>query len=202
MGKSRDNETRQRIIAAARGLFRTRGMDGLSMRALADEAGVNKGLLHYYFKTKEAIFREVFGQQVEMLYQEVGTLLDAPGPLHDKVPIIVEGYFRMLEEVPGLPAFVLFEMQRDPGILVKTAAGGILSKVIGTVEPELKRLGLPPERASGLHFIMDIVALCAFTFGTLPGVARAMKMNKDQRAAYLVSRKAHIISIIQQGLKP
>ena len=35
-----------------------------------------------------------------------------------------------------------------------------------------------------------------------PGVARAMKMNKDQRAAYLVSRKAHIISIIQQGLKP
>lgn len=202
MGNAKDNDTRQRIVDAARELFRTKGQDGVNMRELAEQAGVNKGLIHYYFKTKEAIFREVFGHQVEMLYMEVGALLDAPGPLHDKVPVLVDGYFRMLTEVPGLPAFVLFEMQRDPSILTKTAARDILFKVIATVEPELKAMGLPPERASGVHFVMDIVGLCAFTFGTLPGISKALKFNKAQREAFLLSRKAHIIAVIQQNLKP
>lgn len=202
MGKLKDIGTRQRIIAAAMELFRQKGMDGMSMRELAERAGVNKGLLHYYFTTKEAIFREVFVHQVEMLYREVGTLLETPGSLYDKVPVLVDGYFRMLSQVPGLPAFVLFEMQRDPSILTKTAAKDILFNVIDTAEPELKAMGHPPERSIGVHFVMDIVGLCAFTFGTLPGVAKAMKFNKAQREAFLLSRKAHIIAVIQQSLKP
>jgi TetR/AcrR family transcriptional regulator len=202
MGNTRDNETRQRIIEAARELFRTKGQDGVNMRELADKACVNKGLLHYYFKTKESLFREVFSHQVTLLYKEVGALLESPGPLHDKVPVLVDGYFRMLEQVPGLPAFVLFEMQRDPSVLTKTSARDILFKVVSVVEPELKALGLPSERASGIQFVMDIVALCAFTFGTLPGIQHTMKFTKAQREAFLLMRKAHITAIIQQGLVP
>lgn len=202
MGKKKENATRQRIIAAARELFRTKGYDGVNMRELAEKAGVNKGLLHYYFKSKEAIFREVFAQQATLLYQEVGGLMEGPGDLRGKIPALVDGYFRMLDEVPGLPAFVLFEMQRDPSIIVKTAARDILFKVIAAVEPELKRAGLPAERASGVQFVMDIVALCAFTYGTLPGITKAMAFTKAQRAAFLQARKAHIIAVIQQSLEP
>jgi len=202
MGNKPDNATRQRIVQAAMALFRRKGMDGMSMRELAEAAGVNKGLLHYYFKTKEALFREVFAHQVDLLYAEVGGLLEGPGSVHDKVPLIVDGYFRLLEQLPGLPAFVLFEMQRDPGVFTQTAARKVLFTVMGAVEPELKANGLPAERASGLHFVLDIVALCAFTFGTLPGISKAMKFTKAQRAAYLASRKAHIIAVIQHSLKP
>lgn len=202
MGKPKDNETRQRIVAAAMKLFRTKGMSGVNMRELAENAGVNKGLLHYYFKTKEALFREVFVQQAGLLYQEVGVLLREEGSLHDKVPRMVDGYFRMLEEVPGLPAFVLFEMQRNPGVILETPARDTLFKVVATVEPELKALGLPPERASGLQFVMDTIALCAFTFGTLPGITKVMKLNKAQRTLFLDARKAHITAVLRQHLTP
>lgn len=202
MGNTRNNETRQRIVAAAMELFRTKGLHGVNMRELAEKAGVNKGLLHYYFKTKEAIFREVFVQQLALLYQEVGGMLEQEGSLHDKIPRLVDGYFRMLEQVPGLPAFVLFEMQRDPGMIVKTPARDTLFKVMLTVEPELKALGLPLERASGLQFVIDVIALCAFTFGTLPGIAKAMKFTKAQRALFLEARKAHVIAVLQQQIAP
>ncbi|MFT3884027.1 MAG: TetR/AcrR family transcriptional regulator [Flavobacteriales bacterium] len=86
MGNTRNNETRQRIVAAAMELFRSKGLHGVNMRELAEKAGVNKGLLHYYFKTKEAIFREVFVQQLALLYQEVGGMLEQEGSLHDKIP--------------------------------------------------------------------------------------------------------------------
>jgi len=202
MGNARDNETRQRIVDAASVLFRKKGLDGVNMRELAERADVNKGLLHYYFKTKEAVFREVFGSQVKLFYGEVGALLHAPGPLRDKVPVLVDNYFRMFGENPGLPAFVLFEMQRDPSIMVRIGVRDILQEVIAAVEPELKRAKLPAARASGMHFIMDVLGLCAFTFGTLPGVNKVMKFNKTQRAAYLLDRKTHIIALIRQGLKP
>jgi hypothetical protein len=114
----------------------------------------------------------------------------------------VENYFRMFEENPGLPAFVLFEIQRDPAMMIRMGVRETLFAVTAAVEPELKRAKLPAERASGVHFIMDVLGLCAFTFGTLPGVTKVMKFTKAQRATYLLDRKAHIIALIRQGIKP
>lgn len=195
-------DTRDRILEAACTLFREKGMDGVNVRELADAAGVNKGLLHYYFKNKEAILKEVAIREFEEFYRGVKVLLHAPGPLYDKVPALVDSYFQLLERSPGLPAFVLFEMQRDPAILARTTVPALLQQVLTEVEPALKRAKLPPERASGVQFIMDVVGLCAFTFGTLPGLSKLMKFTKAQRAAFLEARKAHIIALVRQGLKP
>ncbi len=48
--------TRDEILAAARRLFAERGMDGTTIRAIAAEAGVNQGLVHHFFGTKEQVF--------------------------------------------------------------------------------------------------------------------------------------------------
>jgi hypothetical protein len=61
---------------------------------------------------------------------------------------------------------------------------------------------LPPVRASGVQFLIDMLSLCAFTFAMLPGIAKVLKFTKAQRAAFLEARKAHIIAIIQQSLIP
>ncbi len=50
------SESRERIIAAARGLFGQRGYDGTTVRAIAAEAGVNPALLHHFFGTKDQVF--------------------------------------------------------------------------------------------------------------------------------------------------
>jgi AcrR family transcriptional regulator len=48
--------SREEILAAARRLFGDRGFDGTTIRAIAAEAGVNQGLVHHFFGTKEQIF--------------------------------------------------------------------------------------------------------------------------------------------------
>ncbi len=73
MGNTQSNETRDRIVIAARELFVQHGQHGVNMRELAERAGVNKGLLHYYFKTKESIFREVFQHQAGRLYAQASS---------------------------------------------------------------------------------------------------------------------------------
>ena len=59
----RDRDTEQRILDAAHVVFIRRGTAGARMQEIAEEAGVNKALVHYYFRNKsrlgEAVFRRV-----------------------------------------------------------------------------------------------------------------------------------------------
>lgn len=182
-------------------LFRRKGSDGVNMRELAEKAAVNKGLLHYYFKSKEAIFREVFIHHAGLLWSEVREILEGEGELPEKLPLIVERYFALLGRMPSMPAFVLFEVQKDPGMLAKTALKENMMRAAAALTPELRRRGLPPDRAEGLQFLLDLVALTAFTFGMLPGIAKVLKLNKARQAAFLEQRKAHIISVLQQSFR-
>ena len=52
--------TRSKILTAAVTVFRERGKDGAKMQEIADQAGINKAMLHYYFRSKDLLFEEVF----------------------------------------------------------------------------------------------------------------------------------------------
>ena len=60
-----DGDAERRILDAAHKVFIRRGTSGARMQEIADEAGVNKALLHYYFRNKsrlaDAIFQRVAG---------------------------------------------------------------------------------------------------------------------------------------------
>ncbi|MET0467324.1 MAG: TetR family transcriptional regulator [Aeromicrobium sp.] len=53
-------QTRQSIIDAAMRLFRDRGYDKATMRAIADEAGVSIGNAYYYFSSKEHLIQAYY----------------------------------------------------------------------------------------------------------------------------------------------
>ena len=58
--KEKDDSTEERILEAAKKVFIRNGMAGARMQDIADEAGINKALLHYYFRSKEKLFDEIF----------------------------------------------------------------------------------------------------------------------------------------------
>ena len=70
----------QRILAAARSVFIRRGTAGARMQEIAEEAGVNQALLHYYFRTKdrlaEAVFAEVAGRLAPAIVGALGSVAD------------------------------------------------------------------------------------------------------------------------------
>jgi AcrR family transcriptional regulator len=60
MDKTLNSSTEEKIYEAARRVFVSKGMDGARMQEIADEAGMNKALLHYYYRSKENLFKAVF----------------------------------------------------------------------------------------------------------------------------------------------
>jgi AcrR family transcriptional regulator len=50
--KKKDQSTEERILSAAKLVFVKKGMAGARMQDIANEAGINKAMLHYYFRNK------------------------------------------------------------------------------------------------------------------------------------------------------
>lgn len=81
---------RDAILSAAERLFAERGFEGCSLRSVADLAGVNQGMIHYFFKTKEALFFEAYMRNGQQLVDERMRLLDDEETAHAGKAIPIE----------------------------------------------------------------------------------------------------------------
>src|ERR1700735_2519952 len=72
-----ENETREKLVIAAENLFALHGYQGVTVRAIAADAGVNWSLLGYYFRGKEGLLFEVYRRHCNALNAERFQLLEA-----------------------------------------------------------------------------------------------------------------------------
>ena len=73
------------LLAAGRALFPARGCAGLSVREVADAAGVNLGMFHYHFKSREAFLRALLQSVYEEMYSHLEVAAGSPTPHDDPV---------------------------------------------------------------------------------------------------------------------
>ena len=118
--KEPDRTAEQRILVSAREIFHKRGFEGARMQEIADKAGINKALLHYYFRSKEKLFDAVFDEALKALLPKVKELLNAELPLFDKIKYFTENYITLLMKNMYLPVFVINEMYQNPEKFVGT----------------------------------------------------------------------------------
>ncbi|KXX68947.1 TetR/AcrR family transcriptional regulator [Flammeovirga sp. SJP92] len=104
-------DSKEKILEVARDIFQKKGKSGTRMQEIADAAGVNKALLHYYFKNKEGLFKEVFvGLIRKMLLPLKQELFQKELPLDKRIQNFVDGYIDSLKENPLLLTFILGEL--------------------------------------------------------------------------------------------
>jgi AcrR family transcriptional regulator len=70
----------EKILEAARRVFQRSGYSGARMQEIADEAGINKAMLHYYYRSKDNLFESVFSESLQKLVGKVGEMLDSDKP--------------------------------------------------------------------------------------------------------------------------
>src|SRR5215213_3656330 len=109
-----DRASEARILEAAKTVFVRRGTAGARMQEIADEAGVNKALLHYYFRSKERLSEAVFGRIMRALFPPLVTILGSELPLEDKVRRFVAFELDVLARNPFVPAYLIAEMNQQP----------------------------------------------------------------------------------------
>ncbi len=168
--------TKDKIIGAAQMLFLKHGLDGVKMQMVADKAGVNKGLLHYYYKSKAKIFTEVFDRATSELLNNVALLFsDETLSLEEKISAIVDAYFKLLSKNSHLPVFFVSEMNRSPEIISQLGFEKKIKSLINSAKLALPD-NKPPEFA--MQFILTLISLCVFPFMITPLIDELTEDNK------------------------
>src|SRR5918992_1083630 len=98
-----EQDTEQRILDAAHKVFVRRGTAGARMQEIADEAGVNKALLHYYFRNKERLAEAVFERAAHRLLPPLLAMLGSDASLEEKIEGAVHHYLDVVSGSPFLP---------------------------------------------------------------------------------------------------
>jgi TetR/AcrR family transcriptional regulator len=198
-----ETNTERQILNAAKTVFLRKGFDGARMQEIADEAGMNKALLHYYFRSKDKLFDAIFQEAFKQFLPRVSGIMVSDKPFFEKVWGFVESYIDMLLANPHLPIFILNELYRNPERLVN------IFKESG-IQPELFAQQIRKEVDAGnilpvdpRHFIVNMIGLCIFPFVGRPLLQGILFGNDaDEYQKFLLQRKTDITLFIMNALKP
>ena len=197
------SETEILILDAARKVFLENGFDGTSMQMIASESGINKALLHYYFRSKDRLFESVFIEAFAHMIPNLMKIFASEAGFPEKIRGFVNAYVSALLEYPQIPLFILHELHRNPGRVIELIKSTGLNPnlFIGMVQKEIK--------AGNIHVIdpyqllVNLLALCIFPFAARPMIQGFIFKN-DAKAyqEFLEKRKKEVAEFIINALKP
>lgn len=115
----KDSNTEQNILNAAISIFHKKGMAGARMQEIADEANINKAMLHYYFRNKQQLFEAVFIKAFSQLAPQLNLIFASDENLFDKIRKFVSSYIDFILKNPYLPSFIIQELNQNPEFVKK-----------------------------------------------------------------------------------
>jgi AcrR family transcriptional regulator len=203
-------DARERILDAAKAAFHDRGTSGARMQEIADSAGINKALIHYYFKNKDTLAAAVFQRELRTLVQPVMQTLASDLPLDDKVRTVIGMYLDRLPALPQMPGYILAEMHFHPERLSELMTSITESDPQDLARRVFDRLGAQIDAAVAAgrmapipphQFMVNLVALCVFPFAARPLLSFVMG-GSEVFDTMIEERRESLTQFFLRGLRP
>jgi len=203
MVNKKDTTTEQKILAAAKKVFMTRGMAGARMQDIADEAGINKALLHYYFRDKDKLFELVFMEEAQKFFPKINRIFESDETLEKKLSDFVEEYVNEIRDNPLLPWFVLNEINRDPDAFLSRVMTRENRpkpfKFLAQIEAEVGKGKI--KRTDPRHLLLNLLSMTIFPFIARPMLTRNLGMSDKEFDKIMEERKKQIPQFIMDSLR-
>ncbi len=186
-----DASTEEKIMAAARTVFHSKGFAAARTRDIAEEAGINLALLNYYFRSKEKLFVLVMIETLTEFFGSVSVIINNPETtFEEKIEQFAAGYIDMIFREPDIPLFIMSEIRNNPEQLLQKV--DIRTTVFNSVFihqfAEAVEQGKIKDQ-NFLHFMMNFIGLIVFPFIAKPLLQAISGLTEEQLNALIEERK-------------
>ncbi len=197
---SKNKDVEGNILLAAEKVFQSKGMEGARMQEIADEAGINKAMLHYYFRNKQQLFEAVFKQSFSLLALQLNNTLNEDTLLEEKIRNFTSNYISFIVQHPYLPNFIIQELNRSPEFILK------FREFFPDFEKFRSQLAdeLPAERIkSGMveQLFINILALNIFPFLAKTLIKGFLSVDENGFQQLMEQRKTAVADFIINSIK-
>lgn len=190
-------QTEKLIKQKARNLFFQKGFLNATTQEIADEAGVNRALIHYYFRSREQMLDTLLDETLLEKKDRVQSVLTSSLPFKEKIANYIDVVVDYGLMYPYLDNFIISEMARKPDKM-KAFCSANRAK-----SSDLIREGLENEIRTGRlkeitpeHFMVNLVSLCNYPLLAKPVLQAIHGLTDTAYRKFLLDRKQIIFKTI------
>lgn len=198
----------KQILETAEQLFLEKGFALTSTTEIAKAAGCNQALVHYYFRTKENLFKVIFENKFADFFQSVFDRNNLDNKtFQEKLKFIIESHYDMLIRNPKMPALILRELSRQPDQIktikdkLKTIPAQLFSELSADLEAEIKK-GTIRRDVTLLDLVLSMVSLNMALFLMMPIIEKALDFTDQQMAQLISHRRNQNVEFILNSIRP
>jgi AcrR family transcriptional regulator len=196
MTKSKDNNTEERILAAAKEIFLRDGLQGARMQDIADLASINRSMLHYYFRDKEMLSHETMKSVISQFINAFKENLNSDLSFEEKVEKYIDTEVDLAYNNPNMLIFAFHEASKDPNFF---------KKIINNKHSTIFRKQLKEAYENGEittknteEFVVIVSSLCMFPFIAGPLYMMIFRWDEEKWESYRNVLKRNLPKRIKQ----
>ena len=205
-----DPSKEELILNAAGDVFIEKGLSGARMQEIADRAGINKTLLHYYFRTKKNIYARILGKVFAAFFSQIEEAFGDGSSFATVLRQFIDRLLDLLAANPRVPLFLMQELAQGGtiarDILVKTLAHQRMTlpkRLVALIQQEQQAGHLGP--VDPIQFMITVLGSCIYFFAAEPIVREVLASVQPgkpfDRKAFLAQRRQSIFDVLYYGLK-
>lgn len=190
-----ESQTEILIKEKARILFFQKGFLNATTQEIADEAGVNRALIHYYFRSREQMLELLLDETMREKKNRMRSILTMDIPFREKIALYIDVVIDYGLTYPYLENFIISETARHPDRIREFCSKDRLKAVDlirDDLEAEIRRKKIAPISAE--HFMVNLSAMCHYPLLAKSVLQTIHGMTDAAYRKFLLERKQAIYS--------
>lgn len=193
--------TEQKILEAAKKVFISKGFTGARMQEIADEAEINKSMLHYYFRSKEQLFAKIMQNSVSVIIPKFIMVLSSNDSVINKFNRLVDEYIDTILEHPHIPMFLLNEISQNRTQYIdqaklKMMENNTFQSFLSQIVEEQKKGLIKPTPPH--HMMITVMSLIVFPFIAKPVFKNMLDISEEFYIQIITERKLIVKKILKE----
>lgn len=199
------NNMEEQILLVAKELFMQFGYEGVSTTQVAKAVGCNQALVHYYYRTKQNLFKIICQQEIQKMLKILADIPQEDISFENFIEKIIEAQIGFLKNNPDAPFFIIGELRHNSEVLkmMRELFSEFGKEIVGKIRlfVQMKQSKGELNDVSVEDLLIDIVSLDVMSFVGQVLFTQILEMDSQTQEAFLERRKIHIKKLILSSIK-
>jgi hypothetical protein len=191
--QAKKDQTQELIKETAKNLFFVKGKFDATTQEIADEAGVNRTLINYYFRSRDKLIQIIFDEAQRVEQEKSKIIQNSDLPFKEKISQFIESSLSTSLQNPYLETYIVSQINKGT-CHQREIEEDILNDMYKDIEKEMELGNI--EKMAPVQFILNMVSLLVFPSAIRPLFMENLLINDEEYDKIISERKEIIINML------
>ncbi|MGK6340819.1 TetR/AcrR family transcriptional regulator [Chryseobacterium sp. DT-3] len=191
--QAKKDQTQELIKETAKNLFFVKGKFDATTQEIADEAGVNRTLINYYFRSRDNLIQIIFDEAQRVEQEKSKIIQNADLPFKIKISKFIEGSLSTSLQYPYLETYIVSQINKG-NCHQREIEEDVLETLYKDIEKEMELGNI--EKMAPVQFILNMVSLLVFPSAIRPLFMENLMISDEEYDKIISERKEIIINML------